>query len=220
MHKASPERFGAFLADTVLEDISIWGASARLRDELPDELEMQYGDSFELHTCTTITRQRFMPHMGCDSLKPAQTNRLQYWKSPCAPYTRCRRQWTKPLFEQFQMVTLRVHTISFAREWIRDMSARMGLRPILLPLALTHPAAVRAPKKRTGKKDRGYQEVVLRCGPTYPTKSRRFSLVPPPIHPKHSAGNLERESRKLFKLNGLAIHFDNPLVPVFVSRRL
>lgn len=55
-------------------------------------------------------------------------------------------QMTQGLFEVFREVSLRLHTIPFAREWLRETSARMGLDPVLLPLALAHPAAVPASK--------------------------------------------------------------------------
>lgn len=52
------------------------------------------------------------------------------------------RRMDHEVFSQFQAVTLRLHTVPFAREWFRDMSGRMGLKPIILPLAIAHPAAV------------------------------------------------------------------------------
>lgn len=50
------------------------------------------------------------------------------------------------IFGEFLTVSLRVHTIPFAREWFRDASGRMGIEPILLPLAIAHPAAFKRNK--------------------------------------------------------------------------
>lgn len=58
-------------------------------------------------------------------------------------------------FKHIRGVTLRLHTVPFAREWFRDISGRMGLPPIILPLAIAHPAAipndVRKVEKAPGK---------------------------------------------------------------------
>lgn len=58
---------------------------------------------------------------------------------------------TRPIFEQFMPISLRVQTLPFAREWFRDASGRMGLSPILLPIALAQPM-VSASRKRQGPK--------------------------------------------------------------------
>lgn len=55
---------------------------------------------------------------------------------------------TAEIFDQFRKVTLLVNTAPFAREWIHEQSLRMGLEPILIPLAISHPAAApTVPKK-------------------------------------------------------------------------
>lgn len=58
------------------------------------------------------------------------------------------QKMTAEIFDEFRKVTLLVNTVPFAREWIHDQSLRMGLDPILLPLALTHPAAAPPMDKR------------------------------------------------------------------------
>jgi hypothetical protein len=55
---------------------------------------------------------------------------------------------TEEIFQQFSKVTLHVHTAPFARQWIHAQSLQMGIEPILIPLALSHPAAAPKPRKR------------------------------------------------------------------------
>ena len=152
MHELSPEKFAEFLRDTVLEDISICSVSAeRFVDTLPQEFTMQYGDASELKVsdhCRAVIHATYGVRLADASNDEAAavmevTLRAVYGVP---------EEMTEAIFEQFKKVTLRIHTVSFAREWIRDMSSRMGLQPILLPLALAHPAAVRNTKKKPTKK--------------------------------------------------------------------
>lgn len=44
---------------------------------------------------------------------------------------------TDEMFANFQEVTLRLNTIPFARQWMHETSLRMGIPPILIPLAVS-----------------------------------------------------------------------------------
>lgn len=48
---------------------------------------------------------------------------------------------TPDIFDEFKSLSLLLHTTPFAREWLHQQSLQMGIQPILLPLALTHPIA-------------------------------------------------------------------------------
>lgn len=140
-------RFTEFLQGTVLEDISIWSVAAeRYADKVPDDVGLQYGEASKFHSCEqgravidATYGVRLVREGSVDALAEMEVTLRAIYSVP--------ETMDEELFAQFSKVTLRIHTVAFAREWFRDMSSRMGLTPIILPLALAHPAAVPAPKK-------------------------------------------------------------------------
>lgn len=140
MPEVAPEKFAGFLAGTVLRDISIWEAHVTRGGADPDgERSYGFGEDASL---VSAERSRAIIHATYgirvfDGDKEAVTMEVTMravYETPS--------KITDAIYEQFRKVTLRVHTIPFAREWFRDISGRMGIEPVLLPLALAHPAAM------------------------------------------------------------------------------
>lgn len=142
MPKVAPNDFTTFLGGVVLQDISLWASSTiRLSDRAGGKRKFLFGESNELVSAdkksAVVLATYGVQVLDDDDQELAVmevTWRVQY-ETP--------QQMTEEIFEVFRGVSLRLHTVPFAREWFRDQSARMGLEPILLPLALAHPAAVK-----------------------------------------------------------------------------
>jgi len=140
--KIAPARFEAFLRETVLLDISVWSIAAeRIVTELPDPLELQYAEQSSLQSADDKRASLLATH-GVRLIYPGSNTPVAILEVTMRALYQVPERMTDALFEQFRQVTLRLHTTPFAREWLRDASARMGLPPIMLPLALAHPAAV------------------------------------------------------------------------------
>lgn len=150
MPEVSPEKFADFLAGTVLRDISIWEAHVTRSEADPDgERRYAFGEEASLVSAdksVAIIHATYGIRVF-DGDKEAVTMEVTMravYETPS--------KLTEAIYKQFCKVTLRVHTIPFAREWFRDMSGRMGMEPVILPLALAHPAAVpKATKPRARK---------------------------------------------------------------------
>ncbi|GMV35805.1 MAG: hypothetical protein AMXMBFR61_03130 [Fimbriimonadales bacterium] len=159
----SAEEFAAFLSGLVMRSIRIVRCEAEVASRpATDDSQalLEFGEDAELVTCEdriAVVHATYgvrLIVLGADGVPEGQpaaeltvTYRVEYdVESPM----------TEDIFAEFRKVTLRLHTIPFAREWIRETSARMGIRPILLPLALSHPAAVpHRPAPGSGSPTRG-----------------------------------------------------------------
>lgn len=149
MPKLAPDRFTRFLEQTVLRDISIWSVSAdRVSDDIPEGVEIGYAEKAELKSSVESRAVifatfgvRIRPKGGDDTLAELRVTLRAVYEVP--------EKMAPEIYRQFEQVSLRIHTVPFAREWFRDMSARMGMEPIILPLALAHPAAARRPRRTT-----------------------------------------------------------------------
>lgn len=142
MPKLTSDQFAAYLSGTVLEDIRLWESSIS-RGAATEGAKPTYsfGEGAELAE-SDAHHAVIHASFGIKVLEDDEEAATLEIKLRAA--YRVPSRMTKELFEQFCKITLRLHTVPFAREWFRDMSGRMGIDPILLPLALTHPAAVPA----------------------------------------------------------------------------
>ncbi len=141
MHELASEAFTSFLAGTVLEDISVWEVSVtRQCESMGKKRQYHFGDRAEL---VSFVEDRAVVHATYGILVKEDGSEIVNLEVTLRACYQTPELMTPDIFEQFRKVTLRLHTIPFAREWFRDMSGRMGIEPILLPLAIAHPAAVR-----------------------------------------------------------------------------
>lgn len=147
MPNLTPEQFSRYLRGTVLLDISAWSVAAdRFTDTLPEELEIRYAEKSELMS-TSDSRATILTSYGVRIHGAGSSEILAEMEVTFRAVYEVPEAMQKEIYDQFKKVTLRIHTVPFAREWFRDMSSRMGLDPIVLPLALAHPAAARSPRK-------------------------------------------------------------------------
>lgn len=157
---AQPEAFTRFLEGLLLTDLRLSRCEAAV---CPSEgprtgaRAIEFGHDAALVSATAtsaLVRASYGVRIVADDSPGAELARLLVVYD--VSYTTC-EEMTLELFEVFRAVSLRLHTIPFAREWLRETSARMGLEPILLPLALAHPAAVpptKSPKRGSASKKR------------------------------------------------------------------
>lgn len=125
----------------------MWSMTAeRFTESLPDKLELQYGDAAEMRSSQN-GKAVILATYGVRLKEEGGENQLAVLEVTLRAVYDVPECMDDALFEQFRAVTLRIHTVAFAREWFRDASARMGLSPIILPMELVHPAAVRKPRR-------------------------------------------------------------------------
>lgn len=150
MPDISHEVFNEFLGQTVLEDISVWEATiARPGESDADEREFRFGERAEL---IFADKGKAIIHATYGVLEFADSKEVMRLEVTMRAAYRTPKKMSPEIFEQFRRVTLRLHTIPFAREWFRDASGRMGIEPILLPLAIAHPAAMPRPTRPKARK--------------------------------------------------------------------
>lgn len=148
------EEFAQFLAGTVLLDVALRGARVERPTNAGDDFEgLMFGERADLISAeeeravidaTLGVRCLEGPTDDETSVATLEITLRVTYKTP--------RRMDDEVFAQFQAVTLRLHTVPFAREWFRDMSGRMGLRPIVLPLAIAHPAAMPSGQTKVRRK--------------------------------------------------------------------
>jgi hypothetical protein len=142
----SPEEFERFLSGLVLKDICGERFQAEVidREAVSKEFAIEYGERAELVSSSkneaialVSYAVRLTPRENETPFAHLQATYRVTYHTAEAMNPAC--------FEQLRRLTLRIHTVPFAREWFRDASARLCLEPILLPLSIAHPAAI--PKK-------------------------------------------------------------------------
>lgn len=145
----TPQQFATFLAGTVLVDISLWEAQVTRGQGKPGgNRSYAFGEEARLvevdERRAVIDASYGIRVMSGDSeLATMEVTMRATYETPS--------EMTDETYEEFRKVTLRIHTIPFAREWFRDASARMGIEAVLLPLALAHPAAV--PRRKSKRRE-------------------------------------------------------------------
>lgn len=151
MPEISREAFSEFLAETVLEDICLWEASiVRPNQQHEGERTYRFGEHAEL---VDADEHRAIIHATYGVAQMAGDLEAVVLEVTMRAVYQTPEQMSAEIFEQFRKLTLRLHTVPFAREWFRDASGRMGIGSILLPLALAHPAAMPRRKGKTVKKE-------------------------------------------------------------------
>jgi len=157
--KISSDTFNEFLGQVVLKNICVWEATiARQGDSKAGEREFRFGERTELVFAdkgNAIIHATYgvLEFEGDEEVMRLEVTMRAAYQTP--------RTMNPEIFDEFRKITLRLHTIPFAREWFRDASGRMGIEPILLPLAIAHPAAfsremaVKAPKTAKSAKPVG-----------------------------------------------------------------
>jgi hypothetical protein len=148
-----PEEFARFLAGVTMLDLRIVRCEANLPGAPPpgqESIGIEFGEDAQLVRSTkteAVVRASYGVRLvEADAPDQEVARLLVVYEVTYAT----EREMTPETFEVFRARSLRLHTIPFAREWLRETSARMGLEPVLLPLALAHPAAV--PSAGRGKK--------------------------------------------------------------------
>ncbi len=141
MRELTSDAFAAFLAGSTLEEISVWEVFVTRQSESEGKKrQYHFGDQAELVSSSPDRAVIYATYGILVKEDESEIANLEVTLKACYQTPEL---MTPEIFEQFRQVTLRIHTIPFAREWFRDMSGRMGIEPILLPLAIAHPAAVR-----------------------------------------------------------------------------
>lgn len=140
MPSLSPDEFAEFLKGTVLEDLVLWEAFVWRppRSHLP-ERALRFG--FRARLVEAEENRAVVDASHGVLVRPPDGPPVRIEVTYRVTY-RTPRQMTEEIFRLFRRVTLRLHTVPFAREWFRDVSGRMGIPPVVLPLELAHPAAV------------------------------------------------------------------------------
>lgn len=150
------EAFTAFLSQIRMKEIWVERCSCSVMDRRRLEANVkssmiEFGHAPSLHRATSKRAEISVLHGARIFLEGEKedlalltvTYRVEY-ETPS--------KMSPELFDLFRRVTLRLHTTPFAREWIHEQSLRMGIAPILMPLAVSHPAAVGPAERR--KNDR------------------------------------------------------------------
>jgi hypothetical protein len=131
----------------VMRDISVWeSGTSRGPSKTEDICEYQYIEHAELISAEADQAE---VHATYGARANGTDGEVATLEVVLRVIYRTPSRMSDDFFEQFRKVTLRIHTLPFAREWLRDASARMGLGPIILPLAVTHPAAVPLPESES-----------------------------------------------------------------------
>ena len=138
-----PSDFERFLRGLVMKEICIERVQAEVlnRSTTGGEEAVDYGEKSVLISATESEAVilasyavRLVPSGGVQPSAHLQaTFRVTYGTE---------ERMTDACFEQLRRLTLRIHTVPFAREWFRDASGRMGIETILLPLSIAHPGAI------------------------------------------------------------------------------
>lgn len=159
MPNISSDTFNEFLGQVVLKDICVWEATiARQGNSKVGEREFRFGERTELVFAdegNAIIHATYgvLEFEGDEEVMRLEVTMRASYQTP--------KIMNPEIFDEFRKITLRLHTIPFAREWFRDASGRMGIEPILLPLAIAHPAAfsremaVKVPKSAKSTKPAG-----------------------------------------------------------------
>jgi hypothetical protein len=139
----NPDDFAKFLQGLVMRDISIQSLQAEVleKEGSQGKLDLEYAERFSLEHAAKreaeIAATYAVRLVRANEVAPVAQLSVTY----LVRYSTAEKM-TEACFDQLRRVTLRIHTVPFAREWFRDTSGRMGLEPILLPLAIAHPAAI------------------------------------------------------------------------------
>ena len=138
MPDLSPEAFNAWLAGESLKDLSVWRSiTERHQAELPSKHEMRIGDLAEIRSATE-TEVEILHTYACELWAGHETPVAQLEVTFRVVYG-TPSKITDDAFEQLKRKTLRLNTIPFAREFLRDATSRMGFAPALLPLSVFSP---------------------------------------------------------------------------------
>lgn len=140
MPELSSAEFNEFLRATVLQEISLWESNVvRTSSQIGPQERYQWGENASLLKSDDRAAD-ILATFGIRIMDgEIETARLELtlklaYETPTP--------MTDAMFDQFCKITLRIHAGPFAREWFRDTSSRMGIKPILLPIAFVHPAGV------------------------------------------------------------------------------
>jgi len=139
----SHEEFDQFLRGLVLKDVSpvLLHAELQAGSNLGKAVELEFG---ERATLIRASKTEAIAQVGfaVRVVRPNSDEPLAQFQTVYQVTYLTEQTMTQQCFDQLRKVTLRIHTVPFAREWIRETSARLGLKPIVLPLSIAHPAAV------------------------------------------------------------------------------
>lgn len=151
--------FTEYLKGVVISEISIESSGCRVvdRKRLSRSTKAptaQYGYGSQLVKATARKAEVLVLHgvqvVASDSAKgdrPDSSDAIAHLTVEYRVVYETPSKMTQEIFEQFRKVTLRLHTVPFAREWIHSQSTQMGLEPVLMPLAISHPAAAKPASK-------------------------------------------------------------------------
>lgn len=145
--------FTEYLKGVVMSEISIESSGCRVVDRKllsrsgkASIAEFGYGSKLAKATklkaeVLVLHGVQVLPPDATPSERPVRSDAIAHLTVEYRVVYQTPSKMTPEIFEQFRKVTLRLHTIPFAREWIHSQSTQMGLDPLLMPLAISHPAA-------------------------------------------------------------------------------
>ncbi|RMG24771.1 MAG: hypothetical protein D6724_05370 [Armatimonadetes bacterium] len=156
-----PSIFNQFLQGVRMTDLWLQSCQAHVLDRAPisrerkkKQLILEFGFAPELVKATArkaVVDVTF--GVKVKRKKQADSKELAFLSVTFQVAYETKTKMTNEIFDQFSKVTLLVHTVPFARQWLHTQSVQMGIEPILLPLAISHPAAVpRGLRKRKASK--------------------------------------------------------------------
>ena len=131
--------FESYLRHVQLRSIEVESIFAeKSGDAAGVETELLYGDDFQIAETTQLrTKIRVSALVQVGRL--ADGEKLAEIRTTHLVEYECQGPMSEEFFDRFKSQGGRAHAMAFVREMISDISVRMGLKPIVLPLQIIFP---------------------------------------------------------------------------------
>lgn len=144
------QEFHEFLHGVALQSIAVESCIATIRDpglRSADRKQLRLAFTYESKLALNEPNGfEALAFYGARILPTPDANSDDSWLAQMEIEYRVRyessTQIRDDLFTIFQQVTLRLNTVPFAREWMHQTSLKMGIPPVLIPLAVSVPRSV------------------------------------------------------------------------------